>query len=180
MTLIWGVIVFLIAKEFAVNHFWVAVFSVFLLSVPIALCGIYGNTIRQIRRLAIFAEKGWIYRLLSGRPLKVIFWTCWALCTSFFMLVQFHTYNSLEWFVFFLVVPVFWLVFTITRQLIAHELKPYLVTNMALMWARGLCPLLMLVIYVVFVVHFGKTSAYHSLQEAINAQKAAVAERRLG
>jgi hypothetical protein len=93
--LIWGVITYFMAKEFAVNHFWIVVLSVFLLSVPIGLCGIYGNTIRQIRRLAIFAKQGLIFRLLSGRPLKVIFWTCWALGSSFFMLVQFHTYNNL-------------------------------------------------------------------------------------
>lgn len=173
---IWGVITFFIAKEFAVNNFWIVPLGVFMLSVPIGLCGIYGNTISQIRRLTIFTEKGWIYRLLSGRPLKAIFWTCWALGTSFFMLVQFHTYSNLEWFVFFLIVPVFWFVFTISRRLITHEIKPYLVTNMALMWARRLCPLLMLVIYVVCIVHFGKTTAYYSLQEAINAQKTSVAD----
>jgi hypothetical protein len=176
--LIWGVITYFMAKEFAVHHFWIVVLSVFLFSVPIGLCGIYGNTVRQIRRLAIFAKQGLIFRLLSGRPLKVIFWTCWALGSSFFMLIQFHTYNTLEWIVFFLVVPVFWLVFAISRRLIAHEFKPYLVTNMALMWSRWLCPLLMLVIYVVLTMHFGKTPAYASLQEAINAQKAAVADMK--
>jgi hypothetical protein len=174
--LIWGVMTYFMAKKFAVNHFWIVVLSVFLLSVPIALCGIYGNTIRQIRRLAIFAKRGLIFRWLSGRPLKVIFWICWALGSSFFMLVQFHTYNNLEWIVFFLVVPVFWIVFTISRRLIAHELRPYLVTNMALTWSRWLCPLFMLVIYVVLSLHLGKTPAYSSLQEAINDQKAAVAD----
>ena len=74
--LIWGVITYFIAKEFAVNHFWIVVLSVFLLSVPIGLTGIYGNTIRQIRRLTFFAKRGWIFRLLSGRPLKVILWIC--------------------------------------------------------------------------------------------------------
>ncbi len=174
--LIWGVITYFIAKEFAVNHFWIVVLSVFLLSVPIGLAGIYGNTIRQIRRLTFFAARGWIFRLLSGRPIKVILWTCWALVSSFFMLVQFHTYNNLEWIVFFLVVPVFWFVFTICRRLISHELKPYLVTNTALTWSRWLCPLFMLVIYVFLIVHFGKTPEYSSLQEAVNAQKDAVAD----
>jgi len=175
-SLIWLALTFLIANQFATDAFWIVVLSVFLFSIPISLCGIYGNTVHQIRRLTIFAEKGRLYKLISGRPLKVILWICWALGASFFMLVQFHTYSSLEWFVFFTVVPVFWSVYIITRRLIVHEIKPYLVTDMALRWARRLSPLIMLVIYVVLIVHFGNTPEYPSVQKAIDAQKAAVAD----
>jgi hypothetical protein len=172
--LIWGLITYFLAKEFAVNQFWIVVLSVFLFSIPITLCGIYGNTIRQIRRLTFFAKRGWIFRVLSGRALKVIFWTFWGLGSSFFMLVQFHTYNDLEWIVFFLVVPVYWIIFSMSHKLIAGELKSYIVANTALVLARLLCPLVMLVIYVALAVHVGETPAYSSLQEAVNAQKAAV------
>lgn len=175
-TLIWGALTYLIAKNFATNHLWIVVLSVFLFSVPISLSGIYSSTIRQIRRLTIFAKRGWIFRLLSGRPLKVISWVSWALGTSFFMLIQFHTYNTLDWITFFLVIPVFWIIFCISRRLIASELRCYLATEMALVWSRRLSPLVMLMIYVALMVHVGATVTYSSLQEAINAQASAVAD----
>lgn len=92
------------------------------------------------------------------------------------MLVQFHTYSKYDWIVFFLVIPVFWIAFSLTRRLFARELKSYLVTSMALMWSRWLCPLFMLIGYVTLTVNFGEPPAYLSLPEAINAQQDAVAD----
>ncbi len=174
--LVWGLITWYIAGEFAANQFWFVVLSIFLFSIPICLCGIYSNTICQIRRLTCFARRGLIFRLLSSRPLKVLFWICWALGTSFFMLIQFHTYHLFEWLVFFLTIPVFWCIFTLSRRCIARELKPYLVTHLALAWSRGLSTLVMLTIYVILNVYFGQTQVYHTLTEAIHARKAAVAD----
>ena len=39
------------------------------------------------------------------------------------MLVQFHTYTRLEWGIFFLVIPVFWVVFRALRKSIRHFRK---------------------------------------------------------
>jgi hypothetical protein len=175
-SILWSTFTFLIAMEFATNQFWIVVLSVFLFGLPIALCGVYASTIRQIRRLHIFANRGRLYRLFSGRPLKVILWAFWALLTSFFMLVQFHTYGYLDWFIFFLIIPVFWFVFTVLRKVIGHEIKPYLITSMALSWSRRLCPVLMLVGYVFLNLYFGETTDYPSLEAAIGAKKAAVAD----
>lgn len=173
--LIWGAITFFIAHQFAITHFWFVVVSVFLFSIPIILYGIYSNTIRQIRRLAIFKEKGWIYKLISGRFIKSILWILWALGTSLFMLIQFHLYSELEWFIFFMTVPVFWLIFKICHGLIKREIVPYFATEMALTWARRVCPLLMLSIYFISVP-FTTLPEYPSLPEAINAQKIKIAD----
>ena len=172
----WYAVTFLVAKNFATNHFWIVVVSVYLFSVPIVLCGIYVNTIIQIRRLNLFAKRGWIFKFISSRPLKITLWICWALVTSFFILVQFHTYNYLEWFVFFLVIPVFWFVFKILQKIISHELKPYIVTSIALTWTRRLCPLILLFAYVFLLNYFGEITAYSSLRAAINSKKAAVVD----
>jgi len=174
--LIWCVITYFVAIEFAVNHFWVVVLSVFLFSIPIALCGFYSTTIRQIRRLSSFVPGGRLFRLISSRPLKVFLCVCWALGTSFFMLIQFHTYSYLEWIAFFLVVPVFYIIFFVSRRFVASELKTYLVTDMALVWSRRVCPLIMLAVYVALIAKFGETPSYPSLQNAINAQQGAVAD----
>ena len=175
-SVVWCGLTYFMATHFATSQFWIVVLSVFLFSVPIALSGIYAATIRQIRRLHIFANRGRLFRLFSGRPLKVVLWVCWALFTSFFMLVQFHTYSAMEWSIFFLVIPVFWFVFSGFRKFIGHEIKPYLITSMALAWSRRVCPVLMLLFYLGMAGYYGDATTYPSLADAISARKAAVAD----
>ncbi len=159
-----------IAQEFVSAPLWFVVSSVFLFSIPISLSGIYSSTIHQIRRLTFFAKRGLIFRVLSGRPLKVFFWVCWALASSFFMLIQFHSYDTWEWISFIMVIPVFWIIFILSRRLISAELKSYLVTDMALIWSRRLTPIFMFAVYISLAGHFADTPAYSSLKEAIGAQ----------
>ncbi len=155
---------------------WVVVLGVLLFSVPIALSGFYAATIAQVRRLREFERRGWLYRLFSRRILKGVFWTCWALVSSFFMLIQFHTYSGLEWAAFFLVIPVFLGVFAWSRRFLARELRPFLVTHMALKWARWITPLIMVVLYVLLLlVAAGDSPRYDTLQQAVHAQKDRVA-----
>lgn len=175
-SLLWGVFTWYLARGFASRGFWIVVLGVFLFSVPIGLCGVYTSTIRQIRRLSHFARRGRIYTLFSGRVLKVVFWACWAIAGSFFMLIQFHTYTTLEWVVFFLVIPVFWTLFVLSKRVVGGELKPYLTTSMALTISRGVCPAIMVILYFLLLRNFGETVSYASLQEAVDAHKAAVAD----
>lgn len=171
----WGGATWLMGMKFATSQFWVVVVSVFLMSIPICICGIYSATIRQISRLRMFAKRGWLFRLFSGRPLKVLLWGCWSLVTSFFMLIQFHTYTARQWIVFFLVIPIFWLTFAIIHRFFNTELKPYLVSHTALTWARRICPFLMLVLYVIVAQAEG-VPVYQTVGDAINAQKVEVAD----
>jgi hypothetical protein len=175
-SLAWGLLTVLAVAYFASSHFWVVVLIVFMFSVPIALSGTYTATIRQIRRLHIFAGRGFLFRLFSGRPLRVILWVCWALFTSFFMLIQFHTYTALEWSTFSLVIPVYWLGFKCFRKMIGKEIKPYLVTSMALIWSRRLCPVAMLFISLLAASYFGDMTSYNSLSDAVDARKAVVVD----
>lgn len=163
------------SKVFAAYE-WIVVLSVFLFSVPILLGGIYGSTIRQIQGLASFASHGSLYRLMSGRILRIIFWVTWALVSSFFMLVQFHTYNLAEWVAFFLVIPVFYALVSACRSVLAKELKGYLVVSRSLRWAAVLTPVIMLALHVAFMSRLGEVPSYESLQVAIDAQKASVAD----
>ena len=169
-------IIYFIVSKFAVSRFWIVVLGVFLFSIPICICGIYTNTIHKISRLSHFSKQGLLYRLLSGRYLAIIFWIAWSIGSSFFMLIQFHTYDSFQWKVFFLTIPVFWCVFTLSKRLIVEELKPYLVINTALEWSRWLCPFIMLIIYIVLNLYFGETRHYSSIIDAIDNKKFAVAD----
>jgi hypothetical protein len=174
--ILWGAVTFVLGNAFAIYPFWIVVLSVFLLTIPIALGRIYGSTIKQISGLAKFASQGWFFRLMSRRIMRVILWIIWALVFSFFMLVQFHTYNSLEWTAFFLVIPVFYAIFATCRRFLAQELKKYLVIGVSLRWATVLTPIIMLAVYMALITQFGNVPKYATLDEAIIAQKAALAD----
>jgi hypothetical protein len=176
MAMIWGGIIFYLSKKFAANDFWIIPLSVLILSIPVAICGIYSGTVKQIRTAAAFKDRGVIHRFVTARPLMLILIVCWAIVTTFFMLIQFHTYSRIEWVSFFMVIPVFWLVFNFFKHLISKELKPYMVTNWALEWARILTSIIMLLVYVILVKCFGNIPEYASIQDAFSAQKGLVSD----
>jgi len=175
-SVVWGIVIYLMAKQFAVNNFWIVPVSVFLLSVPICLSGIYSATIKKTHQVTLFVEKGWIYRLFFGRLVVTVFWVIWSLVTSFFMLIQFHVYSQLDWAVFFLVIPVFWCVFFICRKLSSREYKAYLINSMAQRMACWVTALLMLVMHVILMVNYGDLSAYSTISDAIEGQKSLVTD----
>lgn len=161
-------------NQFTISNLGIVILGVFIFSLPIVLYGIYSSTVRQIRRLAIFKERGVLFKIASSRYLKSILWILWALGTSFFMLLQFHTYSEQEWFFFLIVIPFFWIVFSICRRLIAYEIVGYMATDIALRWARFLCPVLMLILYYSFFGQFETLPNYASIPEAVQDQKSKV------
>jgi hypothetical protein len=173
---LWGLITVGLAQKFAVYNIWIVVAGVLLFSVPIFLCGFYSATVCQIRRLNIFHSKGLVYQLFSKRIFKLIVWILWALITSFFMLIQFHTYDRFEWLIYFLVIPVFWVAFVFSRRFFVNELKPYLVTHSALHLARMICPVFMLFVFVMAHINFDNSTIYPSLDTAITMEKNKVAD----
>ncbi len=173
-TLIYAGAVYYTTNQFTIDNLGTVILGVFILSLPIILCGTYGSTVRQIRRLTIFKERGILFKIVSSRFLKSILWILWALSTSFFMLLQFHTYSEWEWFFFLLVIPFFWIVFSTCRKFIAHEIVGYMATDIALRWARFLCPILMLILYYAFFGQFETLPNYANIPEAIQDQKSRV------
>lgn len=173
-TLIYAGVVYYTTNQFTIDNLGTVILGVFILSLPIILCGIYGSTVRQIRRLTIFKERGILFKIVSSRFLKSILWILWALSTSFFMLLQFHTYSEWEWFFFLLVIPFFWIVFSACRKFIAHEIVGYMATDIALCWARFLCPVLMLILYYSCFGQFETLPNYANIPEAIQDQKSRV------
>jgi hypothetical protein len=178
LALIWYGFIYFIAKDAVAKRLWIFVLSFILLSIPICMFTVYNSTICQIRRLNSFVREGWIFRLLSRRALKIFLSLGWALLTAPFMLVQFHGYRTVEWVAFFLVIPVFWTFFLLSRKLIAAELKPYLVTNMALIYARRLSCLIMVVVYVALMLFVGEEPKYLSVGDAIEDKQSAIVNMR--
>lgn len=168
---LWGLGIYSLAQAFVVSDLWVTATGIFVCSVPIALSGLYLVSIAKIQRLTYYASKGWLYGLAKRRIFATLFWSSWALITSFLMLLVCQSYTDLEWIVFLLVIPLFWGVFQIMRRHIAKEFKSYLITAQALRIARRITPLLMLLLHAAFVILFAELPHYDSLQAAIRAQQ---------
>jgi hypothetical protein len=130
-----GVGCVVLGKGFAAYNFWIVVVSVPVLALPLSLGAIYSSVIKQTRGLHMFAERGRLYGLMSGRVIRTAFWILWALGSSFFMLLQFHSYNLFEWVCFFLAIPVFYVVLTLLRRWFGPEIKEYVRLGLLLRWA---------------------------------------------
>lgn len=146
-------VVYLMAKEFAAHEFWLVSLCVFVLSIPICLSGLFAITISKTQQATTFVQKGWIYRLFLGRTFKTVLWILWSLLSAFYMLIQFQFYQTEDWVLFFLVVPVFYVLYLFFSRLFSHEVKPYLVTNISLTWTSWCASVLMLCAYLVFLLN---------------------------
>ncbi|MBH49369.1 MAG: hypothetical protein CMG69_01260 [Candidatus Marinimicrobia bacterium] len=165
-----------IENNFARADPWFHILSIFLLSIPVGLGGIYTNTVLQIHRLKIFSTLGILYGFFSRRSLRICSWVCWAIFSSFFMFIQFHFYNKLDWFTFFLVIPIFGFVFRIIQKKSDQELKPYISTAFTIRFTRYIVPIIMLSIYVILSLFFTDKVEYSTMNEAIIAKKANVSD----
>ncbi len=104
---------------------WATILSVLVLSIPIALAAFYHTVVGRIHRATLYRKGGWIHRWISGRGLRFLFWTLWAVGTSFFMLIQLHAFGSLEWGVFLLTIPIFWGTYHWSGARLAGEATAY-------------------------------------------------------
>ena len=145
--------------------------SMLLLGVPIGLAGVYTSMLRRQFRLVLFRKRGWLYALLSRRLLVTLFWTGWALATSFVLLLRFHVYGGVEWAVLAATIPVFALVFASLRHVLAEELRADAAVTEALVWSRRICPALVLLLYVGALAYWGDVPRHASLDQAIEAHR---------
>ncbi len=172
---LWACATFWLARELPRQGYWLLVLGVLLLAMPVALSGLYGLTISRLRRLQLFQARGWLFRLLSGRLLAGLLWVAIALLGGFLTLLQLPAWDPLDWLAFLAAAPLFLLLFRAFRRLLARELRPWLVTSVALAWARALCPLLLLSLQVALLKTYGSLPLYVGLQEAIDAEAAVLA-----
>jgi len=146
------------------------------LGVAILVPMLYRSTVKHIRSLHAFQEQGRIYRLVSRRTFRVTWWCLYCLVVSLFTLVELHTYHLLEWLLFMATIPVFYAVYRRSHVFVRREMRPYLVTTVALTWACRLCPVVMVLLYAAVFALYGDIPEYDSFQAAVTAQKQVVAD----
>ncbi len=118
-------LVYVMAYEFSAHEFWLVPLSVFTLSVPICLAGLYALTIRKTQQAALFVQQGWLYRVFLGRTFKTVLWILWSLLSAFYMLVQFQFYKTVDWLLFFRLFLLFMLCMSCSGVCLRMKLKRF-------------------------------------------------------
>lgn len=146
------------------------------LGLPVLWSSLYLLTVRKIHGLARFESAGWFHRLMSGRVLGTIFWSVFALVSTFALLIQFHAYTTLEWVVFFAVVPLFIVVFSLLQRISRNEFKPYQCTASSLIAASWITPFVAVLGYMGVLWVVGGVQHVDSLHQAIDIRRGALVE----
>jgi hypothetical protein len=167
----WGCAIHYYGRQFTLHPPWIVFMGMVVFSVPIVLSSLYLNTTRKIRNLTAYNRTGRWYRFFCGRTLATLFWSIWAVVSTFVVLLQFHTYSTAEWVGFFLVVPLFWLTYKIVQTSLAAEMKPYLVTSTAIRVTRCITPLVAAAVYLAVLFLFVEVPQHDSLEGAIDYAK---------
>ena len=146
--------------------------TMLLIGAPISLAAICISSLRRQYWLGLFRRQGLLYYLLSRRVLRSLFWTAWALSMSFFLLLRFHVYNSLEWAVLATTIPIFAIVFAALRRVLSKELRTDAAITEALVWSRRICPAILVMLYLGVLTYWGEMPRHASLEEAVGAHQA--------
>ena len=105
-------------------------------------------------------------------------WTIGGLFISFFLLLQFHVFEPVEWAVVAATIPLFTVLFTISnRRLLKAGVHSDMAVTEGLAWTRVICPMTVLGLYVVAMVAWGDLPKYASIEDAIAAHTPDAADR---
>ncbi|MGM0402392.1 MAG: hypothetical protein ACQEQN_01610 [Thermodesulfobacteriota bacterium] len=171
----WCAAAFAFSGFFASHQPWLVPLVVMVLSAPLAIGGVYRSTVRKIRFLEIFTRRGRMAKIFSGRILPLLLWSFYAVTTSLFMLIGFRFFSLTDWVLFLSVIPVFYMAYRVFFHLLTKEIKPYLVTSMALSGAVLCTPFIMLAVYSLAVHAFDLPfPRYETLASAIAAHEDAI------
>ena len=175
---LWLSAVFGVSRDPAMGVFTIG-FGVLLLGVPMCLAGVCTSTLRRKRWLSgLFRRQGWLYAVLSGQWLSILFWTVIGLVMSFLLLLQVHVYTRVEWVVLAATIPLFAGVFAfIQRCLLKAGLHADVAATGALVFSRWFCPVIVVLLHVAAMVWWGDVPQHASVEAAIAAHTPEATER---
>lgn len=160
------------------GELWLVMLGVLFVSLPIVLSGLYGATVRKLRRLEYLQSRGWLFRLISGRILALVFWLLWGIVSALLILLQCYSYSRPQWWLLALLLPLFPIVYVLALRLFRAEVKVWLLPGMATAVTVRVCPVILLLLGV-GLQFAGEAPHYTSLNDAIAAQRYAGADTYL-
>lgn len=148
------------------QELWFALLVTFLFGLPIYFSAIYAVTIQRIYLSSQFKKLGILHWLFTRRVLAYIGWLLWSVMFAFLLLFYLGAAEKQEWLIFFVVIPVFAVIYAIFFPIAAREYKPYIAVHKSLAWSRWITSLVMAVFFVIFV-NTDASHQYASLAEAV-------------
>ena len=178
MAALWVAAIYAVSRDWALEQLVFVGIGMLLLGVPMCLAGICSGTLLQQRKIsAMFRRHGWLSRLWLGRWVRILMWTIWGLGMSAVLLLQFHVYDHVGWAVLVLIVPLFSVAFTtIYRRLSGAGMHEDVAVIQALAWSRWICPVLVLLLYIVAMTWLGDPPQYSTINDAVAAKTDATNE----
>ena len=170
-SLLWFALAWFLSGEIGLSQLWMILVAIMFVAVPIAMGGMYVSTIHKIRQLHLLSPNGFLYRLTSRRALKMLFWAVWALVSAPFILLQLHTYETLELISLLVSIPLLWYLFKVIGRFMTKETKPFVAAYYTFKWTRWAGVAIVMVIYFGLQFSISDTPSFKSLNEARQLEK---------
>lgn len=146
--------------------------ALIVFSIPIAIYNFYKISMIKKMHLSKFHSRGSLYRFMSRRTFRYIFWICFSPVISGYALIKLYGFSIKEWLILFLIIPIFKLVFNIIRLHIKKEIKEEYVNIYTLRYAVIISSAIMAVLFPLLVYLSGEydISSIMSIDDAVKLQ----------
>jgi hypothetical protein len=170
-TLLWFGLTWLLVQGIGLSQLWTILVAIMFVAAPIAMGGMYVSTIRKIRKLHLLSPKGYLYRLKSRRGLTMLLWAVWALVSAPFVVLQLHTYETLEILALLVSILPLWYLFKVIGRIMEKETKPFVAAYYTFRLTRWAGVAIVIVIYFALQFSVGDRPSFRSPDEALQVEK---------
>jgi hypothetical protein len=175
--LIWLAGACFVSGTFATGVPWHSLVAILFLSVPLVGFILYQQVIARTLHRLQFHPGSLFYRLFSGRLSSLVLAMVLGIPAAVFLLIRLHGFSWLQWGLLLAAIPVFLAVYRRARTFISTQYRPWLVTLVALRWARLLTPVVLALVYVLIeLVSTPQSATAITLTEAISNARMQVAD----
>ena len=141
-----------------------------LLSLLVGAVNGYWYIVRATEKSLTFASKGWIAWILGRRAMGYFIILILAFFSSLCFVIHVPSLHDTGFAFMFLTVPVFAGIYYCFRTLFERESVDWMINARSLFWALLVTPLLIVLLYGLFLNYSGLVPVYDNLQAAIDAQ----------
>jgi hypothetical protein len=139
---LWLAVVWVFASLLPGQPIGWAILGTLVIAIPSMLVGLYGRVIRKTKSLSVYKESGWIYRLLSGNIIGVLFWSVLGIAAAWATLLRLSLAGRNDWLFLAGTAGLYWVAYRVMNRIMSRELKrEYLIGGTSLRPARYIADL---------------------------------------
>ena len=141
-----------------------------LLSLLAGAVNFYWYIIRATAKTLTFNPQGWITWIIGRRALTYIIILILAFLSSLCFVIHIPSLNPVGFWFVFLTAPVFAIVYYCWRKIFEGQSVDWMIAGRSLYWSLLITPLLMVLLYGLFLHYSSLLPVYETLEAAIDAQ----------